>query len=117
PFARDVVAAHRLVTDEQVLEGAGTDVVQPGASVGRGGALVEDPPRPALAQLADSAEHVLGLPAFEGAVLEGHQVELGIHGPEGHGITVGQALFDDGNVEKLARAVWYAPAPFSRGSP
>src|SRR5207302_1396470 len=74
PLAGHVVAPHGLEADEQVLEDPGPHGVDPGAGVGRGGALVEDPGGGAAAQALDVLEEVLAAPPLEDLVLEGDEV-------------------------------------------
>src|SRR5581483_7259098 len=59
-LAADLEALHLLVAGEEVLEGAGQDVVDAGAAVGGGRPLVEDVGRGALA-LCQAAREDAGL--------------------------------------------------------
>src|SRR4029079_4789517 len=69
-LARDVVAAHRAVAREDVLEDAGEDVVRARPAVRGRRALVEDARRRALAAADRLVEYVALAPALEHALLE-----------------------------------------------
>ena len=78
-LAGDVVALHRPVAGEDVLEDAGLDVVGAGHAVGGRRALVEDPLGAALGLLEAAGEDLVVPPEVEHVVLEGGQVDLGGH--------------------------------------
>ncbi len=83
-LARHSVAPHRLVTNNDVFEDAGQDVVDAGARVGVGWAFVEgelEIGRPLLDALV---EHVLILPELEDALLHLREACLAIDSLE-HG--------------------------------
>ena len=69
-LARHVVALHRLVAREDVLEHAAQDVVRPGPPVRGRRALVEDERRGALAAADRLVEDVALAPALEHLLLE-----------------------------------------------
>ena len=73
-LALDVVAAHRLVAGEDVLEHAREHVVGAGAAVGGRRALVEDELLGALAAAHRLAEDVALAPALEHLLLERGEV-------------------------------------------
>ena len=70
----DVAAAHRVEAGEEVLEGAGPDVVETGPAVGRRRPLVEHPLRGALPAPQALGEQVALPPPLEDALLEGDEV-------------------------------------------
>ena len=82
--ARAVVAAHRLVAGEHVLEGAGEDMVDPRAAVRRRRALVPDVEGPALGLPLAVLEHVLGAPPLEDLFLDPHPVVTAVDFPKAH---------------------------------
>ena len=73
-LARAVVALHVLEAGEDVLEGAGEDVVDPRPPVGGGRPLVPAVERPALARTLRLVEHVVLAPQGEHLLLELHAV-------------------------------------------
>lgn len=75
-LAGDVVALHRPVAGEDVLEDAGLDVVGAGHAVGGRRALVEDPLGAALGLLQAALEDLVVLPERQDPVLQGRQVDL-----------------------------------------
>ena len=83
-LAGDVAAAHGLEAGVEVLEQPGPHVVDAGPAVGGGRTLVEHPLRRADAPAQALGEHVVGVPAVEGGVLERDEVERGCDGVEGH---------------------------------
>ena len=87
-LAGNVVAAHGLEPGVEVFEHAGPDVVEAGAAVGRGRALVEDPRWRALAQDLHLLEEVDLAPTREHLLLERDEVDLRVHRTERHGPTV-----------------------------
>src|SRR5207248_2098789 len=100
-LAGNIVATHRLVADEEVLEDARPDVVEAGAGVGGRRALVEHPARGAGPEARDLTEDVLGQPPRACAVLECDQVELWIDGAETcHLVRVRQARVHYGEVRR-----------------
>ena len=75
-LALHVVALHRLVAREEVLEDARDDVVDAGLAVGRGRALVEDEERRVVAALEALLEDVVSLPELEYAGVERREVDV-----------------------------------------
>ena len=73
-LALDAMAAHRLKARVDVLEHAREHVVGAGRAVGRRRALVEDPPRRALARAQRLGEHVALAPALQHSQLERRQL-------------------------------------------
>ncbi len=86
---RDVEPLHGLEAREQVLEDAGPDVVEAGPPVGGGWPLVEHPPRPPGPAAPHLREQVRGAPAGQDALFERDEVQLRVHGTEGHPHTIG----------------------------
>ena len=85
-LALDVLAEHRLVAGEDVLEHAGEHVVRAGAAVRGRRALVEHELLGALAAADRLAEDVALAPALEHLLLEGGEVGgLGQRPVRGHG--------------------------------
>ncbi len=80
-LALDVVAAHRLVPREDVLEHSTQDVVRAGRSVRGRRALVEGPLRSALPAADRLGEHVALAPALEHAQLDVGERRVWIDGP------------------------------------
>ena len=72
--ARAVVAAHGLVAGEQVLEGAGEDVVEPRPPVRGRRTLVPDVEGAALGLALAGLEHLVGAPPLEDLLLDAHAV-------------------------------------------
>ena len=79
-LARDVVALHRPIAGEHVLEDAGLDVVGARHAVGGRWTLVEDPLRPTLRGSQRAGEHVLLAPQREDLMVECGEVHLRGHG-------------------------------------
>jgi len=69
-LARHVVAAHRLVTRENVFEGTCEHVVNTRFAVRRWRALVKTEPRPILGLLQRLCKHVMLTPKLEHLLLE-----------------------------------------------
>ncbi len=84
-LAGHVLAAHGLEAGIQVLEDAGPDVVQAGATVRGRRTLVEDPGLTVLTEPANLSDHVPVAPAGQYALLEADEVEVGVDGAERHG--------------------------------
>ena len=72
--ARAVVAAHGLVAGEQVLEGAGEDVVEARPAVRGRRPLVPDVEGSAFGLALAGLEHLLGAPPLEDLLLDPHAV-------------------------------------------
>ena len=72
-LAGDVVALHRPVAGEDVLEDPRLDVMGAGQAVGRRGTLVERPLWPAFAQLERSSEGVVLAPERQDLPLHGRK--------------------------------------------
>ena len=88
-LARDVVAAHRLVAREDVLEDAGQDVMGARLPVRGRRPLVEDELRTALPEAHRLGEDVAVAPALEHLLLERGEGLVRVDGTAGHG---GRAL-------------------------
>ncbi len=89
-LSRNVVALHRPVAGEDVLEDASLDVMGARCSVRRGRPLVEHPEGSSLALGDRGLEDALGVPHGQDLVLQCRQVDLRWHGPV-HGASWGQA--------------------------
>src|SRR5437588_6619076 len=103
PLALDVVAAHRLVAGEDVLEHAREHVVGAGRTVGGRRSLVEAPGRRALPSPDRFGEHVALAPALEYSLLELGKRGVGVDG------SVGWALHRSADSRQLPAARSHAP--------
>src|ERR1019366_5838608 len=75
--ARHVATAHGLITAEEVLIDPRPHVVKSRLAIRRRRALVEDPRLGALAQLHRAFEDVVGPPASEFGLFDGHKFKFG----------------------------------------
>ena len=88
-LAGDVVALHRPVAREDVLEDPGLDVVGAGHAVGCRRAFVEDPERAAPGGLDAAREDVALAPQREDLAVDRREVDLrGDRTVEGHGVVL-----------------------------
>ncbi len=115
-LAGDVVALHRPVPGEDVLEDAGLDVVGTGHAVGGRRALVEDPLGAALGLLKAALEDLVVLPERQDPVFEGGQVDLRGDGVVGAGHDGRLPPADawtgsDGGTRRLAAPRYHPPWP------
>ena len=103
---RHVVPAHRPEPGEEVLEGAGLDVVGAGRAVRGGRALVEDPGLALGRLLERAAEDVALVPALENLLLDRRQVDAGGQGGEAraHGCPSVWCAGDLPTLQSAARA-------------
>src|SRR5205814_3831737 len=75
--ACDLLALHRVIAADEILDGAGEDVMDARAAVRGGWALVEHERLPALAGVERPLEQALGLPLLEHLPLEPVGAEIG----------------------------------------
>ena len=76
-LAQHVVALHRAVARDDVLDGARLDVADVRLAVGRGRAVKERERRSALAQLHRLLEHIFPAPELEDLLLADDEVHIG----------------------------------------